>query len=48
MNRTNKRNWLRPAGRIVCVVLAALSLAGCVIYPAGGYYYRPYPYHYWR
>ena len=49
MNRMNKRKWLRPAARTACVVLAALSLSGCVVYPAGGYYYRPAYYHpYWR
>ncbi len=37
-------NWMV---RGLCLALAALSLAGCVVVPARGYY-RPAPVYYYR
>jgi hypothetical protein len=34
MGNTSRRAWARPALRLACVVLAAVSLGGCVIVPA--------------
>ena len=54
-NRISNRRrtaWRRPATRAICLLAAAVSLAGCVVYPAGPYYgphWRPWPgYYYYR
>ena len=41
--RQRARRWLvRSAVALGC----ALTLGGCVVYPAGGYYGHPHPYYY--
>jgi hypothetical protein len=50
----NSRNvaWRRHATRAACLLAAALSLGGCIVYPAGpgyGPHWRPWPgYYYYR
>lgn len=40
--------WGRSIVRIACLVAAMVSLAGCVVYPAGGYYRGPGYHYYYR
>jgi hypothetical protein len=42
MKNTSRRGWARPIGRMICVVLAAVSLAGCVVAPIHPWHPRYY------
>jgi hypothetical protein len=33
--------WTKPIARAVCLLAMALSLSGCVVYPAYGPYWHP-------
>ncbi len=43
--------WRRPATQAICLLALALSLGGCIVYPAGpgyGPHWRPWPGYYYR
>lgn len=46
MARIRRNNWMRPLARAAVVVIAAVSLAGCVVVPYGYYGPRWHPYYY--
>jgi hypothetical protein len=48
MNGTRRTTWTRPITRFACLLAVAVSLGGCVIYPAYGPHWRPYPGYYYR
>ncbi len=44
MAKHHKGDWRRPALRLAGMILAAVTLSGCIIVPGG--YYHPHYYHY--
>ena len=50
MQHYRRTAWSRPATRAICLLAAALSLGGCVVYPYPAYapHWRPWPGYYYR
>lgn len=44
--KSNTRRLARGMARAVCLLVAAITLSGCIVVPAGGYY-RHYPRYYY-
>jgi len=47
MQQSRQIPWTRPALRAICLLAAVAGLAGCVVYPAYGPYWRPRPHYYY-
>ena len=49
MGRSMRNNMGRQAARLILAIGLLMTLAGCVVYPAGAGYWRPHPCcYYWR
>ena len=46
MTHHQARNWLRTTTKAACLLLAVISLSGCIIAPYPGYYHHRSWYHY--
>ena len=45
MNARRRTAWTKPIARAACLVAVALSLGGCVVYPAYGPHWHPWGYY---
>ncbi len=46
MTQHKPRGWLRTTAKVACLLLATVTLSGCIVAPYPGYYHPRYWNHY--